>query len=50
MRAARFDPAQVQGNCPACGTSVSAASGQQTPPHQRPGSREGCSGAGQPAQ
>lgn len=48
MRATRFDPAQLNATCPVCGTGVSTPAGEPVPPHQPQGSREGCSGAGQP--
>lgn len=37
------------GRCPACGLYVSVSPGQSTPPHQPPGERGTCPGAGQNA-
>lgn len=47
---ARFDPALTEGACPVCGSTVGAEKGQPVALHQKPGSRETCSGSGAPAQ
>ncbi|MEU8759382.1 hypothetical protein [Streptomyces sp. NPDC048659] len=46
----RFDPAEVQGNCPMCGATVGAEKGQPVAQHQRNGTgTETCPGSGAPA-
>lgn len=46
----RFDPAEVEGNCPVCGATVGAPTGQPVAHHQRSGSgTETCPGTGQTA-
>ncbi|AGP56203.1 hypothetical protein [Streptomyces rapamycinicus] len=48
----RFDPALVAGNCPTCGLSTSAQTGEPTPMHQENGdqSKGTCPGSGSPSQ
>lgn len=52
MNGERFDPALLKGNCPVCGVSTSAQTGDPTPMHQRNGdqSQGTCSGSGSPSQ
>ena len=50
MNGERFDPALLKGNCPVCGVSTSAQTGD--PPIQTSGdqSQGTCSGSGSPSQ